>query len=220
MKTLITLTLSTCMMLALTTSALAPPQPGQPPGEGDQPDGMALLEESHGLMKELAENDLPVGKVGAEVQNKEKKLIQNLDDLIQLVLDQNAEEVGGDDDKKKKSASCEKCGEKGQSKPGASKSGKSGKSGKPGGKPGGSEPAAMAGGVSSNPTTGNPFGKKVGELDKESEGRKADEWGLLPEAEFERVRMAKKTIVPKGYDELLERFRRAVIKEGAKLLPR
>ncbi len=208
MKTLITLTLSTCMMLALTTSAFAPPQPGQPPKEGSQPDGMALLEESHGLMKELAENDLPVGNVGDEVQNKEKKIIQNLDDLIQLVLDQDAEEIGDDDDDQKQECeSCKKGGKKGQSKPGASK---------PSGKTGGEEPAAMAG----SPATGNPKGNEFGELDKESEGSKADEWGLLPEAEFERVRMTKETIVPKGYDELVERFRRAVLKEGAKLLPR
>jgi len=199
------------MMLALTTSALAPPQPGQPPGEGDQPNGMVLLEESHGLMKELAENDLPVGKVGAEEQNKEKKIIQNLDDLIQLVLDQNAEEVGGDDDKKKKGAESKKGGAKGQSKPGASKSGK--------GKPGGSEPANKPG-VTSNPVGGKGTGDKVSKIDDASKAEKADEWGLLPEAEFKRVRMAKKTVVPKGYDELLERFRRAVIKEGAKLLPR
>ena len=199
MKTLITLTLSTCMMLALTTPAFAPPQ-----------DGMALLEESHGLMKELAENDLPVGNVGKEVQNKEKKIIQNLDDLIQLVLDQEAEEIGDDDDQKQEGEDGKKGGKKGQSKPGASK---------PSGKTGGEEPAAMPGPPSNDPS-GNPFGDKVGKLDEESEGRKADEWGLLPDADFERVRMTKKTVVPKGYDELLERFRRAVIKEGAKLLPR
>ncbi len=200
MKTLITLALSTCMMLALTTPAFAPPQ-----------DGMALLEESHGLMKELAENDLPVGNVGKEVQNKEKKIIRNLDDLIQLVLDQEAEEISDDDDQKQEGEGGKK-GEdkKGQSKPGASK---------PSGKTGGEEPAAMPGPPSNDPS-GNPFGDKVGKLDEESEGRKADEWGLLPDADFERVRMTKKTVVPKGYDELLERFRRAVIKEGAKLLPR
>jgi hypothetical protein len=164
---------------------------------------MALLDESHVLMRELALEDLPLGRVGDETQNKQRRIISNLDTLIQMVLDMGAEEVGGEDEEEGEK------GEKGQKNP--ENSGKS--SSKPSGIPGGEEPAAMAGGTAS----GKPKGNKYGDVNKESEGKKADEWGLLPGREFKESRMSGKTVVPKGYDELLERFRRTIAREGARL---
>lgn len=203
MKKLTTFAVGMGMMLLLTTSAFAPPQPGQPPqGDGGQDPLMALLEQSHGLMRELALEDLPLGRVGDETQNKQRRIISNLDTLIQMVLDMGAEQVGGEDEEEQK-------GEKGQKNP--ENAGKS--SSKPSGKPGGEEPAAMAGGTAS----GNPKGNEYGDVNRESEGKKADEWGLLPGREFKESRMSGKTVVPKGYDELLELFRRVIAREGARL---
>ena len=207
MKKLTTFAIGMSMMMLLTTSAFAPPQPGQPSQEDGGQDPLALLDESHGLMRELALEDLPLGRVGGKTQNKQERIISNLDTLIQIILDANAEEVGGEDEEKEKEKGGK--GKKGQSDP--QNSGKS--SSKPSGKPGGEEPAAMAGGKAG----GNPKGNEYGDVNEESEGKKADEWGLLPGREFKESRMSGKTVVPKGYDELLELFRRVIAREGARL---
>lgn len=211
MKKLITLCVCAGMMLLLATSAFAPPQ--GPDANSSQTGGMALLEESHALMKELATADLPLGNVGEQTQQKEQKIVKNMDDLIQLILDQDAEEV--DDEGEKKDSDCPSCQESEKEQSDPQNSGKQDSQEQPGQASGQQAETTQA---QSNTPSGNPTGEKFDDSKNSAfEGTKADEWGLLPEREYKEIRSATRTEVPKGYDELLERFRRTMAREGARL---
>jgi len=161
--------------------------------------GMALLTEVQALMKDLAENRLPVGDCGEAVQKDQKKIVDNLDALIKMILDQNAEQNG------KPSGSPQDPSPKPGSPPDNSGSniqdgGKLGKDGLPipGVKPG-----------------GNGRGDKA--TDGPDSDFKPEDISLLPPKEFASTDMPKSGVTVPGFEKLLERFRITIAREAVRL---
>ena len=60
------------------------------PAGGDP--AIDMLEDARAKMKELAEKDLPNKDLGKKTQDKEEVIIQTLEDLIQMILDEQAKQ--------------------------------------------------------------------------------------------------------------------------------
>jgi hypothetical protein len=152
----------------------------------DGKDGMRLLQEARALMQELAEKRLPAGDCGEKVRGDEKKIIDNFDALIKMILDQSPDPSGGSSDPSD--------GDKQPDKPKSvnpqdlGKGGQSGRAGtQPNGNPNGG--SATSGTDSSDPTG----------------------WRVLPtDKTFSKTEMAKGTVTVPGYEKLIEAFRNAI----------
>jgi len=164
--------------------------------------GMALLTEVQALMKDLAENRLPVGDCGEAVQKDQKKIVDNLDALIKMILDQNAEQNGKPQDS---SGSPQDPSPKpgpppDNSEPNKQDGGKLGKDGKP-------IPSVTPGGGSTGGTA----------TDGSDADIKVEDFSLLPPKEFGSTAMPKSGVTVPGYEKLLERFRITIAREAVRL---
>jgi hypothetical protein len=191
----------------------APPAPDKPKdpaanGGGEEKDGMKILKETQDLMKQLAETLLPnVNKADniKVAQDKEKNVVKNFDALIKMIIDQGAEEQQQQQQQEQQQEQKEqKEGEKQKNPQNSGK--KEEKKSQPG------QPKPQAG----KQPKGNPFGKG-GPDDSTFEGNDKNEWGLLPDREYKESVTVGGTIVPRGYETLLERFRRTIGREGLKV---
>jgi len=216
---LITTTLACIGLLTTATHIAAAQEPEQPQPEQaenmEEPEEpqpkkkinpLSLLKKAERTAREVAEDHLRKQKVGKETQDKEEEIIKAFDDLIEYILGAGAQQQQ------------QQQGQSGQCQSGQ-KSGKPG--GKPGegkqqsGKPGGSKPSSMAG-KSSNPQKGKatgfqkPSGKGEG-------GKQKDEWGFLPDKDFEATAREESAELPPGYQRLIERYRRVVSTEMTKI---
>ncbi len=163
--------------------------------EKEQRDGMKLLEEAHELMRELSETHLPMGDVGPDVQNDQRRIVRNLDDLVKMILDRGAETYQDPQDGENRRDD----GSSGQTKP-------------DNGKPGGPDPAPVRGA----PSAGR--GGKSGDDVTVPPIEHGKAWNpLLPDREYEDTRMPKDTKTVPAYRELLRRFRRTIAREAARL---
>ena len=164
----------------------------------EQRSGLELLKEARELMSKLCKEHLPRGNVGPEVQEDERRIIRNLDDLIEMILDLDAEPF---DD-----------GENDEGNRADSKAPEQTNPDNDGDAPGGPEPAPSAG----PDWRGNPDGNHDG--DGQPSPRRSDTWDpLLPDREYDDTPMSGGTKTVPGYEELLRRFREAIVKEGARL---
>ncbi len=164
----------------------------------EQRSGLELLKEARELMSKLWKEHLPRGNVGPEVQEDERRIIRNLDDLIEMILDQDAEPLDdGENDENNRA------------------DGKAPEQTNPdndGDAPGGPEPAPSVG----PDGRGNPDGNHDG--GGQPPPRRSDTWDpLLPDREYDDTPMPWGTKTVPGYEELLRRFREAIVKESARL---
>lgn len=160
--------------------------------------GLELLKEARELMSKLCKEHLPCGNVGPEVQEDERRIIRNLDDLIEMILDLDAEPL---DD-----------GENDEDNRADSKAPEQTKPDNDGNTPGGPEPAPSA----DPDERGNPDGNHDG--GGQPPPHRSDTWDpLLPDREYDDTPMPGGTETVPGYEELLRRFREAILKEGARL---
>ncbi|RKY26677.1 MAG: hypothetical protein DRP79_04460 [Planctomycetota bacterium] len=163
--------------------------------EKGQRDGMKLLEEAHELMRELSETHLPMGDVGPGVQNDQRRIIRNLDDLVRMILDRGAETYQDPRDGENRK-----------------NDGSSGQTNPDNGAPGGPDPAPVRGA----PSEGE--GGKSGDDATAPPTGHGKAWSpLLPDREYKDTRMPKDTKTVPAYRELLRRFRETVAREAARL---
>ncbi|MFH1549153.1 MAG: hypothetical protein ABIH04_01205 [Planctomycetota bacterium] len=184
-----------------TESAEEPEQPQ--PGEAEKEkkkNGLELLKKAERIAREVSENHLRKQKVGKETQDKEEEIIKAFDDLIGYILDAQSQ------------AQQQQQGQEGQQ-------GQQGQQGQPSqqsGKPGGSKPSSMAG-KTSNPQKGKATGFQKPSGKGDSEGKQKEEWGFLPDKDFEATAREESSELPPGYQRLIERYRRVVITEMTKI---
>lgn len=167
---------------------------------------MTLLKETNDLMRDLAENLLP--NVNApeklqKAQENEKVVVKNLDALIKMILDQGAEEQQKKEEQQQQQQQQEQQQKEQKKQQNPQNSGKK------------QEQKQQQQGKPTKPG-GNPKGKG-GPEEGEFVGREANEWGLLPEREYSDTATVGTGIAPKGYEDLLERFRRTIAREGTRL---
>jgi hypothetical protein len=168
--------------------------------QAEEKDGMALLQEAQALMKDLAENRLPVGDCGKGVQEDQKKIINDFDALIKMILDKNADQNSGQQSTSNSPPKPTSGNTKPQNPPNSGPN--NGKINKPG------QPAPA------NKAGGNAIGSKP----KEEPGSGFEPADLpIPPKYFDPTDMPKGTVKVPGYDDLLDRFRRAIAREGLRL---
>ena len=191
--------------------AAPPPDAPQPPdqGGGEEEDGMKILRETRQLMDGLASELLPNVNDPAKLQKAqedEKAVVANLDKIIKMIIDQGAEEQPKKQEEEQQQEKSEEEKKKEEEKKQQNPQ-NSGKKEEKKEQPS-DQPPKKAG--------KNPRGK--GGADEGTfEGREADEWGLLPEKEYEESATVRTTVAPKGYESLVERFRRTIAREGARI---
>ena len=166
---------------------------------------MAILKETNDLMRELAESLLPNVNAAENLQKAQKHeeaVVKNLDALIKMILDQGAEEQQKKEQEQQQQQQQQQKEQQKQQNP--QNSGKK-------------QQQKQQQQMSKNPKAGkNPQGRGGAE-EGQFEGGNADEWGLLPERQYEDTATVGTAIAPKGYEELLARFRRTIAREGTRL---
>jgi len=178
------------------------PQPGQEEKEEkkEKQKSLDLLKKAEKTAREVAENHLRKQKVGKETQDKEEEIIKAFDDLIELILNAQSE------------AQQQQCQQGQQGQQGQ----QSQQQGQQSGQPGGQQPSSMAG-KASNPQKGKSTGFQKPSGSSDTEGRQKDEWGFLPDKDFEATSREESAELPPGYQRLIERYRRVVITEMTKI---
>ncbi len=186
------------------------PQAGQEEKEKKKENkSLDLLKKAERIAREVAENHLRKQKVGKETQDKEEEIIEAFDDLIKYILDaqsQSQQQQQGQQGQCQEGQQSQEGGKPGEGKPG----------GKQSGKPGGSQPSSMPG-QASNPQKGNDKGFQKPSGKGDSEGKQKEEWGFLPDKDFEATAREESSELPPGYQRLIERYRRVVITEMTKI---
>ena len=174
------------------------PQPGQTEKEEkEEKSGLDMLREAERTARDVAENHLRKQKVGKETQDKEEEIIKAFDDLIEFILENQAQQEQ------------QQQGQQGQCQSGQQSSQQSNKMG-------GSEPSSMAG-KTANPQKGKATGFQKPSGKGDSEGKQKEEWGFLPDKDFEATAREESAELPPGYQRLIERYRRVVITEMTKI---
>jgi len=179
----------------------------------EQKDGLEVLKSAEEKMRELAEEDLPNLKVGKETQDKEEAVIQAFDELIQMIADAKAQqEQEGQKSKKGQQQQQQKQQQKDKQGEQEKKEGEKQEGSEQSEQLGGETPASMQ-----MDTPPEPAGMATGQFGGPRDGRRddksKDEWGFLPDKDFDPTAKDKASKSPLGYQKLLNRFHDALNRE-------
>jgi TolA-binding protein len=164
----------------------------QEPPRGER-SGADILRDAEQIMRELADEHLPNEDVGKATQEKEEEVIKSLEELIEKILEQQARQR--------------------QNQNGSEGKG-SGQEQKPSRQPGGGQEPAPN--VRLDTPTGNWQGS-LGPSDDKSTARQKDEWGFLPDKDYDSTAEGASPDIPPGYKKLIERYRKVFANEAVKI---